>query len=226
MEDRLKKDHPEKAASRGKVAYWNFLPPDELNDILSLYKTVTGKTLLISKTFGIEGKKLLTPEDDFEALKEFNHEYEGERTAMEDMLLEYQGLIEDSRGLEDQLRRLPTGVFSGRKKPSKGARGVFFCYRLPALDKDRMEFTEEAGGARWYLYDLDSEAILEEPATIVESIRSKPNTPRVCKTDPETLIEIRVKVRKHIKDTYEKRLDLPLDAPTPRLVCWMELNGG
>jgi superfamily II DNA/RNA helicase len=90
VEKRLVADHPELASSRGKVSFWNFLPPDELNKILSLYTRVTQKTLLISKTLGIEGKKLLTPEDDYEALKEFNHAYEGTKTAIQDMHLEYQ----------------------------------------------------------------------------------------------------------------------------------------
>ena len=66
-------DHPEVKAIRGKVAYWNFLSPDELDDLLKLYNRVTHKTLRISKTFGIEGQKLLHPKDDFEALKNFNH---------------------------------------------------------------------------------------------------------------------------------------------------------
>jgi hypothetical protein len=225
IEEKLRGDHPDKAASRGKVSYWNFLPPDELNEVLSLYKTVTGKTLLISKVFGIEGKKLLTPEDDYEALKEFNLGYEGERTAIEDMLLEYQGLIEASPGLEEQLRRLPMGVFSGRKRPAKGTRGVFLCYRLPALDKEKMEFTEEAGTARWYLYELDSGAIIEEPSLIARSIRSKPSTPRRCIEEQAALVEIRDTVAKHITNTYLKRVDAPVGVK-PRLVCWMELNDG
>ena len=45
------------------------VPPDELNAILTLYTKVTQKTLLISRTMGIEGRKLLTPQDDYEALK-------------------------------------------------------------------------------------------------------------------------------------------------------------
>jgi len=31
VERRLIADHPEVADSRGKVSFWNFLPPDELN---------------------------------------------------------------------------------------------------------------------------------------------------------------------------------------------------
>ncbi len=37
------------ADDRGKVSFWNFLPPDELNALLSLYKHVTEKALRISR---------------------------------------------------------------------------------------------------------------------------------------------------------------------------------
>jgi hypothetical protein len=50
------------------------------------------------KRFGIEGEAVgkhyrgcLRPEDDYEALKEFNHTYEGYTTKLEEMHLEYQG---------------------------------------------------------------------------------------------------------------------------------------
>jgi superfamily II DNA or RNA helicase len=223
VEKRLVADHPEVASSRGKVSFWNFLPPDELNAILTLYTKVTQKTLLISKTLGIEGRKLLTPEDDYEALKEFNHAYEGTRTAVEDMHLEYQALLQADPGLESRLARLPGAIFSGRKRPAKGARGVFFCYALPALDKEAGEFTEAAGTTRWYLCDLDRDAILEDPGEIVASIRSKPDTPRSCTTEEKTLVDLRAKVEKHIKNSYLKRVDAPVGVK-PALRCWMELN--
>jgi hypothetical protein len=225
LEKRLVADHPEVSSSRGKVSFWNFLPPDELNAILTLYTKVTQKTLLISKTLGIEGKKLLTPEDDYDALREFNHAYEGTKTAVEDMHLEYQALLQADSRLEARLKGLPGATFSGRKRVAKGARGVFFCYALPALDKEAGEFTEEAGTTRWYLYDLDRDAILEEPGEIVASIRSKPETPRQCTTEEKTLVDLRAKVEKHIKNSYLKRVDAPLGVK-PALRCWMELNEG
>jgi len=42
---------------------------------------------MISKTLGIEGKKLFRPEDDYEALKEFNHSYEGTRLSSKRCIL-------------------------------------------------------------------------------------------------------------------------------------------
>ncbi|MFC1866548.1 helicase-related protein [Thermodesulfobacteriota bacterium] len=225
VEEKLIKDHPETELFRGKVTFWNFLPPDELNAILSLYHKVTKKTLLISKTLGIEGKKLLTPEDDYDALKEFNQAYEGSKSAIEEMHLEYQQLLKDNPDIGGYLNSLPSAIFSGRKRLSKGAYGVFFCYSLPALDNETGEFTEEAGTTRWYLYDMDKDSILEEPGQIISSIHSKPNTPRKCVTEEKTLLEIRSKVLKHIKNTYLKRVDAPVGVK-PSLKCWMELNEG
>lgn len=225
VERRLKADHPEVASSRGKVSFWNFLPPEELNSILTLFSKVSQKTLLISRTFGIEGKKLLTPEDDYDALKDFNHAYEGTKTALEGMHLEYQGLLQDDPELELRLKRLPGSTFSGKESPLRSARGVFFCYALPALDSVTGEFSEDAGTTRWYFFDFERDKPLEDVGEIVDIIRSTRETPRSCSTEEKTLVEMRTKVEKHIKNSYLKRIDAPLGI-RPALKCWMELNQG
>ena len=201
VEDRLIADHPDVKESRGKVTFWNFLPPDELNQILSLYTTVTNKTLLISKTLGIERRQLLTPDDKYDELREFNQAYEGKKTIVEEMHLEYQKLLEEDPDLSEHLNGLPGAIFSGRKRPAKGTWGVFFCFALPAFDTELDEFTDEAGTTRWYLYDLEKDVILDEPREIFDSIKSKPKTPRKCKTEEKTLLDVRVKIMKHIKNT-------------------------
>src|SRR5260370_19128744 len=121
VEKRLLADHPDEAPLRGTAAYWNFLPPEELNALLTLYARVTHKTLRISKTFGIEGKKLLHPDDDYEALKDFNHQYEGTPTPAEQMQLEYERLLADDPGLEERLAALPGRAFSGERNPKAEA---------------------------------------------------------------------------------------------------------
>ena len=224
VEQRLAVDHPESAAERGTVRFWNFLPPDELERILELYEKVAGKTLLISHTLGIEGRKLLRPDDAYDPLREFNASYEGTRTAAEEMHLEYQALLKRHPDLAERLDGLPGSVFSGRRKLAKGARGVFFCYSLPALDAQSGAFTLEAGATRWYLYDMGGDSIVESPGDIIESIRSKPNTPRRCTTERATLKQVRDKVLRLVRDTYLKRVNAPMDAPEPKLRCWMELN--
>ena len=116
------------------MIYWNFLPPEELNELLSLYKSVTHKTLQISKTFGIEGRKLLRPDDDYEALRDFNESYEGQTTVEEEMRLELQRLLDATPGLAERIAALPGRIFSGKEHPTPGTKAVFFCYRLPRPD--------------------------------------------------------------------------------------------
>ena len=141
------------------------------------------------------------------------------------MHLEYQALQQADPELKFRLEQLPGSTFSGRKRLAKGVRGIFFCYALPALDKASGEFTEQAGTARWYLYDLDRDTIIEEPGEIVASIRSKLDTPRKCNTEEKILLDLRGKIEKHIKNSYLKRLDAPVGVK-PSLKCWMELNEG
>lgn len=224
VEAQLVADHPEVAKQRARIAFWNFLPPDDLDTLLRLYGKVSHKTLLISKTLGIEGKKLLKPEDDYAALKEFNSSYEGETTVQEQLHLEYQKLLDEHDGLEERLAGLPRAIFSGRQRTAEASEGVFFCYRLPALDTESGEFTLEAGVTRWYLHTLPDGTLLDDPRQIADAIRSAPDTPRVCTTDRPLLVNIRDGVLKHIKNTHLKQLDVPIGSPKPLLVCWMELN--
>ena len=229
VEARIVADHPEQKDLRGKILYWNFLPPDELEGLLSLYRRVSHKTLRISKTFGIEGKKLLRPEDDYDALSDFDHAYEGTTTHVEEMHLELQQLLKDDPALATRLDALPGRVFSGKEHPKKDTRAVFFCYRIPRLDHSAvgsegdLPWTEDAGETKWYLYDLATEQIAEEPSEIVELIRSDPDTPRHCVVEKETLSDIRQKIEKHITRTHLKRLQAPVGVK-PVLKAWIELS--
>jgi len=223
--------HPDQKDIRGTVAYWNFLPPNELDDLLKLYSKVSKKTLRISKVFGIEGKRLLKPTDDYEAMKDFNHAYEGEATVPEAMHLEFQQLLKDHPDLDKQLNALPLHVFSGKQHPTPGARVVFFCYALPAPTaksretgaEDAQTWTEEAGHTKWYLFALDTEKIADEPSEIIGLIRSKPDTPRHHAIEEKTLSEIRAAVERHIKNSYLKQVQAPIGVK-PALKCWMELS--
>ncbi len=225
VEKRLLADHPEQRAIRGKVAYWNFLPPDELNALLSLYAKVTHKTLRISKTLGIEGKKLLTEDDDFADLKNFNSEYDGELSAAERLETEYDKLVVADPTLPERLAALPGRAFSGKRHPKPGTKAVFFCFALPGLDTTGPEpiWTEDAGKAAWYLYRIEDSKIEDDPTAIVEAIRCVPETPRVCNTPRETLGEARKHIEKHIHKTYLKAVQAPIGVEA-RLVAWMELN--
>jgi superfamily II DNA or RNA helicase len=230
IEAMIVRDHPDQKALRGHVVFWNFLPPEDLDRLLRLYTKVSHKTLRISKTFGIEGKKLLRPEDDYEALKNFNHAYEGTVSAAEKMHLEYQQLLRDYPGVVAQLEALPGRVFSGKEHPSPGSKAVFFCYALPAVapaakpdESAEAQWSTELGTAAWYLVDLASGRIVEEPTDIVGIIRSTPETARVTTIAQKTLSEIRANVEKHIRNTHLKQVQAPVGVK-PLLKAWMELG--
>jgi superfamily II DNA or RNA helicase len=231
-EERIAADHPESIAARQEIVFYNFLPPAELNDLLTLYSKVTRKTLRISKALGIEGKKLLTEDDDYQDLQHFNESYEGTPTAMERLELERDDLLATDPALRQQLESMPLRVFSGKEQPKAGSKGVFFCYRIPAVvsaAEANASAPEAAGQAaadgetRWYLYDLSAPKILEEPTAIVDWIRCSPPTPRRCAMEQATLAEIRTAVERHIKNTYLKSLNAPVRLK-PLLKCWMELS--
>ncbi|NLH79074.1 MAG: helicase [Acidobacteria bacterium] len=230
IEDRIRLEFPERAAIREKVYFWNFLPPQELDKLLRLYSLVSRKTLKISKTFGIEGRKLLTPDDEYEALKDFTHEYEGSPTLTEQLRLEYQKLEETYPGLAEKLRSLPRRVFSGKEHPTPGSKAVFFCYILPAPDlskktqeSEELQWTEAAGRTAWYLFDIDSQMVSDTPDAIAEIIRSTPDTPRRHLVPDQKLSEIRTAVEKHIKNTYLRQVQAPVGV-RPILKAWMELS--
>jgi len=223
IEAKLLADHPEEKKNRGRVVHWNFLPPDELDELLKLYGKVAHKTLRISKVFGIEGKKLLRPEDDYDALRDFMSSYEGTTTPTEKMQLELERLLAETPDLAQRLDGLPGRVFSGQAHPKPGTQAVFFCYTLPGEERDTKQWTDSAGRAAWYLYCLSDSKIVDQPEEIDPIIRCSPETPRRCAVAPESLRDIRLKIEKHIANTYLKKVQAPLGVQ-PVLRCWMELN--
>jgi superfamily II DNA or RNA helicase len=222
VEEQLLKDHPELKGLRGVVHFWNFLPPNELDNLLHLYSRVANKTLRISKIFGIEGSKLLKPDDDFEALKDFFKAYEGETSSIEEMRLAYHGILKDDPDLEEKLKGLPLRLFSGRAHPNKNASAVFFCYRVPGPDVNGV-WSLDNGETKWYLYDLEKQSIEGEPEKINQIIKSTPEAPRHTEMTKESLVEIRRKIEQHIKDDRLKKLQAPI-GEKPVLKAWMELN--
>lgn len=220
IEARLLSDHPELAADRDNAYYWNFLPPEELEKLLSLYRTVSKKTLRISKTFGIEGKKLLTPEDDYEALKDFNSQYEGEASGDEIIALAYQELLANNPNYESEIALLPKKMFSG--KLSENAKGYFFCYELP-VKKANGDWSNGNGLYRWYLLDSTSGTVIQQPYEIWNAIKCNPETERLLAVTEETFSEYRKIIESYIKKSYMRAVQAPAGIK-PRLVTWMQLN--
>ncbi len=222
-------DHPDQKDVRGTVAYWNFLPPDDLDELLKLYGKVAHKTLRISKTLGIEGRKLLREDDNYEDLRNFNEQYEGQRSPDEDMHLEWQDLLLQYPDLDERVSAFPNGIFSGKQQINPGTKSVFFCYARPAHDRAASDasgedvWTAQAGDVQWYLYDVATGSIAEDGPRIIEVIRATPETPRKAEIDQVALSDIRVTVEKHIAKSFLRKVQAPVGVK-PILKAWMELN--
>jgi hypothetical protein len=220
IEARLLADHPELSADRENAYYWNFLPPAELEKLLSLYHTVSRKTLRISKTFGIEGKKLLTPDDDYEALKDFNSQYEGETSADEEIALAYQQLLLDNFGYEDYVSQLPKKMYSGKLASTR--KGVFFCYELPTKRSDGT-WSDGDGLYRWYLLDYENDIVTDQTYEIWKAIQCEAEEPRYVSIEEEQFVAFRKRMESYIKKSYMRAIQAPLGIK-PRLVTWMQLG--
>lgn len=219
VERHLLADHPELAADRENAYYWNFLPPEELEKLLSLYGTVSQKTLRISKTFGIEGKKLLTPDDDYEALKDFNSQYEGDASNDELISLAYQQLLLENPNYEEEVLLLPKKMFSG--KANQGTKGFFFCYELPTLRSDGT-WSNGDGLYRWFFVDSNSGTILQQPYDIWKIIHCCKETPRTLIATADEFSNQRKNIETFIKKSYMRYIQAPIGVK-PRLVTWMQI---
>jgi hypothetical protein len=189
-----------------------------LEKLLSLYETVSRKTLRISKTFGIEGKKLLTPDDDYEALKDFNSQYEGETSDEEEIALAYQELMNQNPDYEKEVSALPKKIYSGK---SSGYAGCFFCYELPTKLANG-EWSNGNGLYRWYLLDSKSGTISEQIYDIWTIIKCDASEKRVLKISEDEFKTSRKTVEDYIKKSYMRAIQAPIGIK-PRLVTWMEL---
>jgi len=201
-----------KPVHHDKVYFYNFLPPDELEDILHLMRRITGKIIRINNTLGLEAS-LIKPDDPIETLKLFNEKYEGRHSVEETLRLELNKIAKERPDFYENLKFLPLRLFSGKRA---GLKGLFCCYKFPAIEQGKPE------EVRWYFRESTTGKILEGIENIYEKIQCAPNTPRATISTPEDLAEQRKDIEKHIKNTYLRALQAPQDYK-PILICWMEV---
>lgn len=230
VEQRLVADHPKLKKDRGRITFWNFLPPDELDELLRLYQKVSRKVVTISRTLGVEHGKLLRPDDEYALVREINERFEGKQSEPEKLRLEYNRLVQEHPELAATLDTLPLKVFSGKKHPSPDARAVFFCFRVPRPDPDlipaennELRWSDSAGFTVWLYSDLEGARMISDATAIAAHIRSLPDTPRCCALSQNSLTALRKKAEKLIIKDHLRALQAPAGV-TPVLKCWMELN--
>ena len=183
---------------------------------------------------GLEGGKLLKPDDDFDDLKDFDEQYEGKKSFDEELHLEYEKLFIDNPDLEDRIRTYPGKLFSARKTPEAGVTGVFFCYALPAIrpldvgeeiDSETERWSTEQGSVEWYFIKLDDEEVIREPRRIASLIRSDETVKRATSVPKTKLVELRKKVEREIKNDYLRRMGAPPASNRSSAHGWKSVNG-
>ena len=228
-------NHPERKDERGKIAYWNFLPPDSLDNLINLYSKVTGKMILISKLLGIQHGHGLDEHQSMDMLRDLNEDMYTPSTKDETLKLTLEELIKNNPGEVERWRKMPYHTLSG--KSSTDHHGVFFCYRIPGPspmapeEREAGEFpiwvTEDGiGESRWYFYDLGKDEILEGVGAmdVLHSvIECEPSTGREINLARDVLKSCKKNVQKHIKNTILKALQAPMGTK-PRLVCWISVS--
>ena len=242
IEDKIIADHPNFLEDRRNIAYWNFLPPEQLDSLLGLFERVSGKYLKISKLLGIEGGFGLTGDQELDHMKDFNEKYHGKRTVEEDLRLIFQRLClehgpieEEGTGKRELWNQMKTRTLSGKRGEGRYA---FFCYSIPGMrlidgeSGDNEIWTLEDGESRWYLYDLDEGTIKEETIEMMEIhdvIQCEPPEPRVLNVGEDELSKARNKIEDHIFNGIMHQLNVPAkdekgNPIEPVLRCWMSVG--
>ncbi len=219
------------APLRGKVAYWNFLPPDELNDAADAVRASDAQDAAHLEDVRHRGQKAADAGGRLRSAEELQprirRHTDAGRSGCSWSTRSCWRTIRDWRSAW-RVCRSECLAASVIRRPRRGRCSSASPCQPPIVRAEpgpggERPWTEEAGQAAWYLYDLATEQVLEDPAKIVEVIRCRPDTPRHCTTAKETLAEVRAKVERHIKNTYLKSVQAPVGVK-PVLKAWMELN--
>ena len=226
IEKELVAADPSTASLRGQIQIRNFLAPRELDVLLRLARRVTHRSLLISKTLGIPGGRLLTEEDMLDDVKVFTafvEDYYGDMSPAEVLSVKYQDLITEHPNLEERLAEMPDGVYAAR---AGSPVGTFVCARDPGPDADETgnvsRWTVEAGRPRWNFATADGR-LIEDLLEIDATIACAPDGPPEQLVDRAGAVKRLTELTKGHKQKMHKLVQLPLDAEDPAVVCWMEI---
>lgn len=227
IEKELVREKPSMKKSRGHIQIRNFLPPAEIEDLLTLYSRVHGKTLMISSTLGIPGGKLIDESDvydDVKVFQAFKDEYNGDIAPIEDLRLKWLHLVKENPGLDELVERLPDGISTAKDGDPNG---IFICRRIPVLTKAQddgteAEWTIEPGEIEWSLRTADGiERALHTVDGAIEAVKSSSS---VTFSNRSAVHGALRKFERDETKRLRKETQLPMDAPTPKTLCWMEVR--
>ena len=232
VEKKIVSSHPARKKDRKRIVYWNFIPPQKLEELVGLQKVVEKKFTIIASLLGIEGGFGLTKSQNLIELHNLytNSDFSLGSSNLIDILdplrLEYNRLLQSdgnmlaSSTITDQS---VTNICSHKEGPGNY---VFFCYLFPRkIDND---FDFDKGECKWYLYNINSREILERRADvsiIYDIIKTEPSCEqKQVITDEMYNVALR-NVEEHIKinELFSRGMTM---GTNPKLLCSMTIGGG
>jgi len=217
-----------------EIEIFNVLPPKQIERIINLVGIVENRTLVISKTVGLD-LSFFKPTDPAGNLREFNSDnekwdalYEGAVTLFDQALEDYVKLSADSnKALLGRIAEIPEGAFGVWANAPK--QGFFACYvmtaKAEATDDDRKRFKELIGrpvlGILWAdgKVDLDSPKVLSVLRdTVPGEASGEPTSEEYVKSSLKT---IKNQIRQQFSEVGGNGLPATI---VPMLSCMMELR--
>jgi hypothetical protein len=226
IEDLLKKAYPGNAAMRGKIKYWNFLPPESLENLIKLQKRVESKYSIISAILGLEGGRGLTNQQQLSTLHELytsSSNQLGGLVSFDDGLDEIR--LDFQKILLNEMRSLQSDDLVSSKEGS--GKLAFFCYSVPIkIESDEVK----KWGPKWLLYNFEKEngGILDDENDLLEiyQIIKSEKTESYYEGGIITPAEVKKatkEVKKYLKQEVGKQLQW-LAGMTPKLKCLMLIS--
>ncbi|MCW5940062.1 MAG: DEAD/DEAH box helicase family protein [Fimbriimonadaceae bacterium] len=209
---------PSKPVEYDKVYVYNFLPPDDLERLLGLYRNITGKLVQINRALGIEAP-ILDPDDEFEAQDFYLNAGQGTQSLAETLRLEAHSLAKEHPELWARCETFPNRVFSGKAGEGKK---MFLCYRIPTGEHGEGEDAETVWDVRWYLYDSATGKTTEALDVVFPAVACAEGTERAVTMPRGDRTRIRKLVESQEVEAVVFKSQLPHDK-RPELVCWMEV---
>lgn len=205
-----------KQVAHDEVWVFNFLPPDDLDDLLKLHQRLAHKLNIITMILGMESQ-VLTPDDYVRTLDIWLEHGEGELTAYDRLRLRAAELARDHRAEWEATESFPLRIYSGK---AGEPRGMFLCYRL-AVPREGAGETDLR--VKWYYYDIERDALIEDMEAMHGIIESSPATPRltVIEKEERTKLRLQADAKGVTLDTYKMQL---VTGSKRELLCWMEVN--
>ena len=185
------------------------------------------KIVLISKTLGIPGGKLIDESDmhnDVKVFQAFKDEHNGDKPMLEELRLKWLAMIEEDPELNDLVERLPDGISTAKTGLPAG---IFVCQRVPvhtrvSEDDESGDWSMEPGRVRWFMGTADG--VLEDVGTVDSAIEASRDLAASPFSDkPQVATRLRA-LERDMTRQLRKELQVPLSAPPPEILCWVEVR--